>query len=262
MAADPRLGPLTDLNFYKLGVIQIILMHTEAAGGHLYHSTVAVRRQVRVQTALTGIKQRAHILGSHGQRFLGIQADGAKAHGREHNGRLQHHLRRHFGHGLALALHLQPIRFTTQNGTDFHGLPQRVNRGVGHLGGIEQNFVPINGIRLRVAHSGQQHAAGICLAADLLLVAWGPVGIVSIVAHIFFDPKGTGGAQIHAPMAGHAILRMGHHGFAVRSKAVALVGALTHTAAAINTKFPIPHNGEPAGNIINHRLPPLPVPVG
>ena len=46
MAADPRLGPLADLNFHKLGVIQIILMHTEAAGGHLYHGTVAVRRQV------------------------------------------------------------------------------------------------------------------------------------------------------------------------------------------------------------------------
>ncbi len=88
-----------------------------------------------------------------------------------------------------------------QKGLGLHGLPQGVDGGVGHLGGVDEHLVPVNGVLLGVAHGGEQHAAAFRLAVHLLDGLAGPVAVLPEGVVGLDDLQRPGGAQGHAPVA-------------------------------------------------------------
>ena len=96
-----------------------------------------------------------------------VVADGAVGHGGKHDGNLQLKLRAEVVFDAAFIVAIHPLRLFAEKGLRFHRLAQRVNGRVCHLGGVDEHFVPVDWVFLRVAHGGQQHAARARLAVNL-----------------------------------------------------------------------------------------------
>ena len=74
---------------------------------------------------------------------------------------------------------LDPVGLLAQKDPGLHRLAQGVDGGVGHLGGVDEDLVPVDRKGLGVAHRGQQHAAAFGLLIDLRHgIAAAPVGIL------------------------------------------------------------------------------------
>ena len=69
------------------------------------------------------------------------------------------------------------VGLAAQKGLGLHGLPQGVDGGVRHLGGVYQELIPVDGVSLGVAHGREQHAAAFRLAVHLLDGLAGPVAV-------------------------------------------------------------------------------------
>jgi hypothetical protein len=110
---------------------------------------------------------------------VAVQVQGTVAHGGEDEGVLQPQLRgksRLQGWLAALFIpnDLDTIRLFAQIGSQLHGFPERIDGGVGNLGGIQKEMVPVDGIVCRVPHGGQQDAAAFRLGVEIADVARGP----------------------------------------------------------------------------------------
>ena len=107
-----------------------------------------------------------------------------------------------------------------------------VYRWVGHLGGIDQDPVPINRVALRISHGGQQHAAAAGLLIDLLDGVRRPVGIFPEGAITFPDLQCMGGAKANTALAVHTAALVSKHTFLFLVEAMYPVGALLFAQTA------------------------------
>ena len=232
VAADAGLGALAHLDFNRRAGVQVIRMHAEAAGGHLHDGVGAVLVEVLVQSALAGVVVGAQRRGRAGQGGVRVVGDGAVAHGGEHDRDVQIELRRHVVNELSVFVALDGCRLGAQRGARLHRLAQRVDGRVGDLRGIDEQLVPVDRIRLRIAHGGEQHAAGAGLTVDLGDGLAGPVGVLLEGVIGLDDLQRARGAQRHAAVAVHALALVAHHHAEVGIVMMHAVGALALAGAA------------------------------
>ena len=131
MPADSWLGALTDFDFHRGAVHQIIFVDAESSGRDLNDAVFRVRQQVVMKTAFAAVERRAQLLRRHRQRLLSVEADRPKRHCGEHNRRFQFQLRRH--NGRRFDVRTEAFRLAPQKSARFHRLAQRVNGRVGNL---------------------------------------------------------------------------------------------------------------------------------
>jgi hypothetical protein len=103
----------------------------------------------------------------------------------------------------ALIVDFHLIRLSTQIGPQLHGLPQRVNGGIGHLGGIEQEVIPVDRIGPIAPHASQKHSARLRLLGDISQDLERPVSILLDIQRILPDGKSSCGTKSHTAMAAH-----------------------------------------------------------
>ena len=232
MAADARLCALTHLDLDGGAGFEIILVYAEAAGRDLNDGVRAVLVEVLVQAALTGIIIGAERAGRAGEGSVRVVGDGAVAHRGEHDGNVQLELRRHVRNEVAVLVALDPARLLAEKGLGLHRLTQRVDGRVGDLRSVDEDFVPVDRVRLRVAHRGEQHAARACLAVDLGDGLAGPVRVLLEGVVGLYDLERTGRAERYAAVAGDALGLIDLHLLKFRVVKMYFVRALTLAGAA------------------------------
>ena len=226
MAADARLGSLAHLDLDGGSRLQKVLMHAEAPGGHLDDGVGTILIEILVEPALAGVVAGAQLCGRPGQGGMGVVADAAVAHGGEHHRHTQLQLRGEIGFQPPVLVPGELLRLLPQEDPGLHGLPQGVNGGVRHLGGIDQELIPIDRQGLWVSHAGQQHPAGRGLLIDLPNGIGIPVGVFPQAAFGSHDLQRPGGAQRNAALAVDALGFVREHQIPFRVVQVHLVGAL------------------------------------
>ena len=94
MSADAGLCSLPHFDLNGRAGHQVVLMDAEATGGYLRNGVGAVAVQGFVKAALAGIVIHAQRFCGAGQTLMGIEADGAVAHGGEQHRHGKFQLRR------------------------------------------------------------------------------------------------------------------------------------------------------------------------
>ena len=234
MAADTRLCALTHLDFNSSTGFEVILMYAETAGCNLHDGVRAVLVEVLMQTALTGIIIGAERACSACECGMCVVGDRAVAHCGEHDRQVELQLRRQIGNQIAVLVTLNLARLFAEEGLGLHRLAQRVDGRIGNLRSVDENFIPVDGVRVRIAHRGQQHAARACLTVNLGDRLAGPVGVLTERVVGLYDFKGTGRAQRHAAVAGYALGLVRLHAVVVGVPKVYFVRALTLAGAAVD----------------------------
>ena len=182
--------------------------------------------EILMQTALTGVIVDAKLSGSSGKALMGIVADGAVAHGGEHDRHIQFQLWCQFANQIALCVPFQPVRFLTEENFCFHRLPEGINGRIRDLGRIDQDLIPVYREFLGVTHGRKQHTAGICLLIKLLDGFVAPVCIFPECAVIFHDFQRTGRTQRNTALAVNALGLIAEHQPPLRIKGMYLIGTL------------------------------------
>ena len=234
MAADAGLCALTHFDFHRSACFQIFLIHAETAGSYLYNGVGAIDIKVLMEAALTGIVEDSQLRGRPGQAGVGVIADGTVAHGGKHHRHGQFQLGRELTSQISVFVPLHLFRLLSQKHPGFHGFPQRIDRRVGHLGCVDQNFIPIYRQRSGVAHGRKEHTAALGLLVNLSDGIILPVGIFpqgTVALHNFQRPGGTQG---HAPLAVDTFTLIAEHHIAIRIITVYLIGTLAFTDTALD----------------------------
>ena len=234
MAADTRFCALTHLDFDSSTGFEVILMYAETAGCNLHDGMRAVLVEVLMQTTLTGIIIGAERACSACECGMCVVGDRAVAHCGEHDRQVELQLRRQIGNQIAVLVTLNLARLFAEEGLGLHRLAQRVDGRIGNLRSVDENFIPVDGVRVRVAHRGQQHAARACLTVNLGDRLAGPVGVLTERVVGLYNFKGTGRAQRHAAVAGYALGLVRLHAVVVGVPKVYFVRALTLAGAAVD----------------------------
>ena len=242
VAADAGLCALAHFNLDSRARLQIVLMHAEAAGRDLHDGVRAVLVEVLVQAALAGVVVGAERAGRAGKRLVRVVGDRAVAHGREHDRHAQLELGRQVGYQVAVRVALDFARLFAEEGPRLHGLAQRVDGGVGDLGGVDEDLIPVNGVRLRIAHGGEQHAARASLAVDLGDGLARPVGVFLKGMVGLDNLQRARRTKGDAAMAGDALGLVDHHLLEFRVVEMHLVGALPLARAAGDAAVVIAHD--------------------
>lgn len=139
------------------------------------------------------------------------------------------------GDELAVRPAQDTARLLTQKDPGLHGLAQRVDGGIGDLGSVEQQFVPVNRAGLRIAHGREQHAAGLRLLVDLAHGVARPVGVHFIGIVGAHDLERTGRADRDAALAVDALAVVGGQYAQLFIEGVHFVCALAHAQLALYT---------------------------
>ena len=195
---------------------------------------VAKAVEILVQSALAGVVAGAQLRGCPGKALVGIVADGAVGHGREHHRQIQLQLGLQVVHQLSLCIPVDPRGLLAQKHLGLHGLPQGIDGRIGDLRSVDQELIPVYGELLRIAHGAEQHTAGICLFVNLLNGLVAPVGICPERTGVFDNFQRPGGTQGHTALTVDAFALIAAHELSLRVKGMHLVGALPLTNPAGN----------------------------
>ncbi len=233
VAADAGLRALADLDLDGRAGLEVFLVHAETPRRNLDDRVGTVFVKILVQAALAGVVVCPERLRRAGEALVRVVADGAVAHGREHDGNLEPELRRKIvREDLAVRPAAQLRRFLAEERARLHRLAQRVDGRVRHLRGVEQHPVPVDRVFFRVAHGGEQHAARLRLAVDLGDGGAVPLAVELERIGILYDLQRAGGAKRDAAVAVHAFGFVASHLAGFRVEGMHLVGALPLAHAA------------------------------
>ena len=250
VAADAGLGALAHLYLDGGAGAQVLFLHAEAAGGHLHDGVGTVGIEVAVQAALAGVVAYTQRLGGLGQRRVGVVADGAVAHGREQDGHRQLQLGRQIGAQGAVRGAADGLGLFAQEHAGLHGLAERVDGRVGHLGGVDEYPVPVDRQGLGVAHGAEEHTAGVGLLVYLADGVTAPVGVVPEAVIVFHDLQGAGGTEHHAALAVDTFALVAEHDLAFGTVGVDAVGALALAGAAAGAAGIVPQDLKFRGDVV------------
>ena len=154
MATDTGFCTLSHLDLDSGSGFQILFVYAEAPGCHLNNGVFAIGIKIFVQPAFAGVIADAQFLRCFGKTGMSVVADGAVAHGGEHNRHGKFDLRRQLTFEPSFFISPDTVRLLPQEHSGFHGFAQRVNGRVRYLRRVDQNSVPINRITFRVSHGG------------------------------------------------------------------------------------------------------------
>ena len=217
-----------------------------------------------MQPAFSGVIKDSQLFGRPRQRFVGVVADGAIAHGRKHHRHGKRHVRGHFAYNPALIVALYGTRRTPQRHARLHGFAQRIDGRIGDLRGVNQELVPIHRLRSGRAHGGKKHTACRRLFVRLLHQGRRPVGTAR--AQAFGSPiipQCVLGAESRASLAVHAQPLVAFHRRALLGKTMNPVCALLLAYATVRAaRFVAPTTSrEDTSNLNSHRGSPFKEPV-
>ena len=230
--ADARLCALAHLDLDGGSRLEVFLMDAESAGCDLYDGIFAVAVEVAVQAALAGVVVNAQFFRCPREALVRVVADRAVAHRREQDGDGQFQLRRECIFQAALLVALDLGGALPQPKLRLHRLAQRVDGRVGHLRCIQEQFVPKYRVGFGVAHGGEEDAARIRLAVDLVDGLHAPVGIFAVGVVRLDDLERVRGAQAHAAVAVDALAVVRAHLARCGVIFMDAVGALSFADAA------------------------------
>ena len=185
-----------------------------------------------MQAAFASVIADAQFLRCFGKTGMRVVADGAVAHGGEHNRHGKFDLRRQLTFEPSFFIPPDTVRLLSQEHSGFHGFAQRVNGRVRYLRRVDQNSVPINRITLRVSHGGQEDTSAPGLFIDLFDRVLVPVGIFPEGAFVLCDLQRVRGAKAYTSLAIHAFALIAGHALFPTIKGVNTVCALLFTDAA------------------------------
>ena len=154
MSADSRLCALSHFYFNRGAGFKIILIDTETAGSNLYNSIFTIAIKILMQTTLTSIIENAESLCGSCQWLVRIIADGAVAHSGKHHRHGKFKLRFKLANHLTIFIFFDLSRLFAEKNFRLHWFAQRINRRIGYLWCVNQNFIPIHRHRLGVSHWG------------------------------------------------------------------------------------------------------------
>ena len=163
---------------------------------------------------------------------MGIVADGTVAHGGEHDRHGQFQLGRQFASDISVLIPGDPIRLLTEEHSGFHRLTKRINGRIGHLGGVNEDFIPIHGKFLWIAHGGQQYTTGGRLFVDFLDRIVLPVSIFTQGAVTLDDFQRSCGTQRHTTLTVDTFSFIAQYAALFWVKAVNFIGTLALTNPA------------------------------
>ena len=109
MSPDTRLCTLTHFDLDSGSGFQILFMYAEASGGYLNNGVFAIGIKIFVQPAFASVIADAQFLRCFGKTSMSVVADGAIAHGREHNRHGKFDLRRQLTFKLPAFISLDAI---------------------------------------------------------------------------------------------------------------------------------------------------------
>ena len=108
VSPDAGLCTLSHLDLDGSAAFQIALVDAESAGCHLHDGVCPVLDEILVESPLAGVVQDPQLLCRPGKGCMGVVADGAVAHGGEHDGHGQLDLGGQVIHQLPLFVPLHP----------------------------------------------------------------------------------------------------------------------------------------------------------
>jgi hypothetical protein len=238
VAADAGLGSLPDLDLDRRREVQVVHVHAEPAAGDLDDHVARIRPEILVQAALAAVGEGADDVRRLGQGQRCVVADRAVAHGRKHDRnfepQLRRQLRRQADLAVAVAVKFEPVGFAAEVGRQLHRFPQRVDRRVGDLTGVQEHVVPEDRQGLVVAHAREENAARFGLLVDGPDTVGGPVGVGPELQRRRLDADGLRRAKRGATVAAHASLAVGEDLLTFLIIEMDVVGALPHTDLAID----------------------------
>ena len=258
MAADARLCALAHFDLDGRAGVEIPLVDAEAARGHLDDGVGAVGVEILVEAAFAGVVVNAEALRRPGQGEMGVVADSAVGHGGKQDRRFQPQGGRQIVDQTAAAVALHRHFPLSQIHPGLHRFAQRIDGGVRHLGGVDKQMIPVNGVGLRVAHGREQRAAAAGLTVKLLHRLHRPVGVGTILVAVFNDLQRMGRADAHAALAVHAVGAVAVHAVFLRVVAMHQIGALPLAGAALDTAAGVAQHFKFRGNVFlgQHQRPP------
>ena len=133
MSSDTGLCALTHLDLDRRSGAQVVLVHAETPRRHLHHRVFPVAVEILVQSALAGVVHYSELLGRRGERGMGVVADRAVAHRREHHRHRKIELGRQLPVDPPVFVPLHPVGLGAEKDSRLHRFPQRVDRGIRHL---------------------------------------------------------------------------------------------------------------------------------
>ena len=242
MAADTGLCPLAHFDFNGNACVEIVRVYPKPSRGHLDNGVFSVAVKIRVKASFSCVVEGSQPFGSFCQTGVGVVADGAVAHGGKQHGNLQLQLGRQIPLELAVLPPLDFLRLLPQKYPGFHRLPKGVHRGGGHLGGVEENPVPVYRQGIGISHGGEQYTSGFRLTVNLLDGAAAPVLVFPEKGRGFENFQSMGGAEGHTPAAVYAQLLPDRQELAVLLIEVHPICALLHADAAVYAPGGVPKN--------------------
>ncbi len=205
VAADAGFRALADFDFDGGAGLQVAFVHAEAPGRHLNDGVRPILIKILVQAALARVVIGAERPRGAREAFVRVVTDGAVAHGRKQDRHFQLQLRRQVvGTDMPLGIALDMVRLFAEEGLGLHRLAQRVDGRIRDLRGVQQHFVPVNRVGLRVPHGGQKHPPGLRLAVNLPDGLVAPLRVDAVGVVVLDDFQRVRGAQRNAAVAVHA----------------------------------------------------------
>ncbi|VVB69765.1 Uncharacterised protein [uncultured archaeon] len=172
VSTDAGLCTLADLDLNSGSAIQVLCIYAETARSYLDNCEFSkLLSHLFWQAALTGVEVSSRFAGSRSQRTESVVADGSIGHGREEDGSLYHQIGRDLGlnlHFSVSCLDIHDIRLGAKEGAQLHWLAQGIYGGIGDLGGVEHNVIPIDSERLVVAAACEDYTSRLRLLLQVL----------------------------------------------------------------------------------------------
>ncbi len=190
MAPDSGLCSLSHLYFEGFSGLEVLSLDTESAGCHLHDGILSVYIEILMETSLSCVVERSDLGCGLRESLMGIVAYRAVAHSREHDGCTELYVRSLFCDDSSSFVPFDGSISASEKDLCLHGFPQRIDGRVCHLGGVDENLVPVDGILLRRSHRGEQNSSCRSLPVYIRYRASVPVGIASEGALRLHDPDG------------------------------------------------------------------------
>ncbi len=240
MSSDARLCALADLDLYGCACIQVFRAYAEPARGALYYRVFSVPVKSLRQTAFPGVPEYAQFLRGTGDGFAHIVIYRSVRHGRKHDRRLKDKLWCELRGDIPVLVHLEFVRFPSEECLQLHGFPERIYGRIGHLARVDNHVFPVIGKRLVVAHAGDDDPACPSLLIKVLDVVVLPVCVEPEGVRIPDDADTVGRTESRTPHTSDAIMIQAVNKVAVRIIIIRTVRALGNAGFTSDTLIYVP----------------------
>ena len=224
-------------------------MHAETPRSNLNDGVFAVDVKILVKSALARIIAYPELVGGFSECGVRVVTDRAVAHRRKHYGHRQSDLRRKRSVDPAVRKSLYFRGLFAEKHASFHRFAQRIYGRVRYLRRVYKDLIEVNGLRFRIAHRRQKHAAASRLLVNLFDRVRLPVGVFAEIVPVLYYFERMRGAKRHATLTIDAFMLVGDHYAELFVVTMNAVRALIFASAAVYATALVAHHVEIGKNI-------------